>query len=153
MIQNFQVSRYFNFYELTNSDSHPDLQEQNDDDCVPHLYDLTIFAREILDEAREALGGPVRPSSGFRGPALNSVIGGSPASKHCKGIACDIAQMGWDWDKCLAASRKIYEHFKAKGLAADIIAEKRPDGVVWIHIERNDTLRLFTGINKEYVQI
>lgn len=153
VIQNFQVSRYFSFYELTNTDSHPDLQEQNDDDCIPHLYDLTLFAREILDPAREALGGPVRPSSCFRGPSLNSLVGGMPTSKHCLGLACDIAQAGWDWDKCLAASHKIYDHFKAKRLTADIVAEKRLDGAVWIHIERNDTLRLFTGINREYVLI
>jgi putative chitinase len=152
-ISNFQVSRYFSFYELCNTDSHPDLQQQNDDDCVPHLFDLTLFAREVLDEAREALGGPVRPSSGFRGPALNAVVGGLPTSKHCRGIACDIAQTGWDWDKTLAAARVIFAHFKAKGITADIVAEKREDGQVWIHVERNDTLRLFTGINREYVQI
>lgn len=155
MIQDFQVSRFFSFYELTNTDAHPDLQQQNDDDCVPYLYDFTLFAREILDAAREALGGPVRPSSGFRGPALNAVVGGLPTSKHCKGIACDIEQDAWkgNWDGCLAAARKIYDHFKVKGLAADIVAEKRPDGAVWIHIERNNTLRLFTGIKREYVDI
>lgn len=153
MIRNFQVSRYFSFFELTGSDTHPDLQEQNDRDCIPYLYDLTVFAREQLDEARKALGGPVRASSGFRGPALNAAVGGLPTSKHGRGIACDITQAGWDWDKTLAAGRKIYDHFKAKGITADIVAEKRPDGAVWIHIERNDTLRLFTGINREYVLI
>lgn len=153
MIKNFPVSRFFNFFELTGSDSHPDMEDQNGDDCVPHLVDLTLFAREILDEAREALGGPVRVTSGFRGAALNALVGGMPTSKHCRGIACDIAQAGWDWDGCLAAARAIFESFKAKGLNADIVAEKRPDGAVWIHIERESTLRLFTGINREYVLI
>lgn len=155
MIINFQVSRFFYFYELTNTDVHPDLQQQNDDECVPYLFELTLFAREILDAAREALGGPVRASSGFRGPALNAAVGGLPTSKHCKGTACDIMQDAWkgNWEKCQESARVIFGFFKVHNITADIVAEKRPDGAVWIHIERNDTVRLFTGINKEYVQI
>jgi hypothetical protein len=153
MIPNFKVSRFFWFYELIKSDTHPELSEQNSLECVPFLYDLTAFSREVLDIAREALGGPTIVSSGFRGETtLNPAVGGLATSKHRLGIACDIVQAGWDWDQCLDAAHVICAYFEERGICADVVAEKRADGKVWIHIERNATLRLFTGINKEYVE-
>ena len=153
MISNFKVSRFFWFSELIGSTSHPDLVAQNAEECVPFLYDLTSFCREVLDFAREALGGPLSVSSGFRGEkALNPAVGGLSTSKHRLGIACDVFQPGWDFDQCLDAAHVICAYFEERGICADVVAEKREDGKVWIHIERNDKLRLFTGINKVYVE-
>lgn len=154
MIPNFKVSRFFWFYELIESDTHPELSAQNAEDCVPFLYDLTLFCREVLDFAREALGGPAIVSSGFRGEkGLNPVVGGLADSKHRLGIACDIVQPGWDWSRCFDAAHAICSYFEERAICADVVAEKRADGAVWIHLESNKTLRLFTGINKVYTQI
>jgi len=152
VIPDFPISKYFSFYEAVDT-SQEAYQQENDNLAVPVLYVMTNFYRDIVDAAREALGGPLWVSSGFRCPALNGAVGGMPTSKHCLGIAADVFQHGWDWEKCLTAANLIALYFAGKGLTADIIAEKRPDGKVWIHLERNDTLRLFTGINREYVQI
>ena len=152
MIRDFLISKYFSFYEATDTRKDVYLQK-NEDNAVPILYVMTNFYREIMDEAREALGGPTNVSSGFRCPELNAAVGGVPTSKHTTGEAADIYQYGWDWAKTLTAARAIYDRFKAKGINADIIAEQRPDGAVWVHVERNDTLRLWTGINKVYSQV
>jgi len=153
MIRDFLISRYFSFYEATDTRKDVYLQK-NEDNAVPVLYVMTNFYREVMDEAREALGGPTEVSSGYRCPELNSAVGGDPASKHTTGEAADIFQYGWDWPKTLAAARVIYDRFKNKGIKADVVAEQRPDGAVWIHIER-DTKgpRLWTGINKIYSQV
>ena len=152
MIPDFLISKYFSFFEATDTRKDVYLQK-NEDNAVPVLYVMTNFYREIIDEAREALGGPTNVSSGFRCPELNSAVGGLSDSRHTTGEAADIFQYGWDWEKTQTAARKIYDHFKVKGITADIVAEKRMDGAVWIHIERNPVLRLFTGINKIYAQV
>ena len=152
MIPDFLISKYFSFFEATDTRKDVYLMK-NEAYAVPVLYVMTNFFREIVDEAREALGGPTNVSSGFRCLELNAVLGGVSDSKHTTGEAADIFQYGWDWAKTQVAARRIYDHFKAKGLNADIIAEQRPDGAVWIHVERNDTLRLWTAINKVYSQV
>lgn len=152
MIPDFLISKHFSFFEATDTRKDVYLQK-NEDNAVPVLYVMTNFYREVIDEAREALGGPTNVSSGFRCPELNAAVGGVPTSKHTTGEASDIFQYGWNWEKTQAAARVVYDHFKAKGIMADVIAENRPDGAVWIHIERNDTLRLWTGINKVYTLV
>ena len=37
------------------------------------------------------LGAPLEISSGYRSPALNSAVGGSPTSQHSQGLAADFA--------------------------------------------------------------
>jgi len=43
----------------------------------------------VLQKVRDHLG-PVIINSGYRGSALNSAVGGSAKSQHCKGQAADI---------------------------------------------------------------
>lgn len=54
---------------------------------VDHLRELT---EKILDPLREAWGGPLRVSSGFRCEKLNGAVGGSSTSAHLQGYAADI---------------------------------------------------------------
>jgi len=153
MIRDFLISKYASFFEATdtNQDAYLTLNEA---ESIPFLYDITNFARDIFDEAREALGGPLYASSWFRCQALNQAVGGAATSKHTLGIAADVYQYGWTWDSTMVAAKKIHAHFVVKGIKADIIAEKREDGAVWIHIEQdNNGPRLFTGIDKIYKEI
>jgi hypothetical protein len=48
-----------------------------------------------LERVREALGHPVRISSGYRGPKLNAAVGGSKSSAHMKGLAADFTCPGF----------------------------------------------------------
>jgi zinc D-Ala-D-Ala carboxypeptidase len=45
---------------------------------------------ESLEAIREAAGKSIRISSGYRSPAVNKAVGGSPSSAHVKGLAADI---------------------------------------------------------------
>jgi uncharacterized protein YcbK (DUF882 family) len=51
---------------------------------------LRALVNEVLDPLREAYGKPIRVSSGYRCPRLNTRVGGSPNSQHMRGEAADI---------------------------------------------------------------
>ena len=44
----------------------------------------------VLEPLRDYVGGPIKINSFFRCPELNTAIGGSSKSQHCKGQAMDI---------------------------------------------------------------
>lgn len=51
---------------------------------------LKTLIEKVLDPLREAYGKPIIVTSGYRCPALNKAVGGSPTSDHMKGCAVDI---------------------------------------------------------------
>ncbi len=53
------------------------------------LRNLLRLARG-LDRVRRLLGNPLEISSGYRSPALNREVGGSPRSRHQAGLAADF---------------------------------------------------------------
>ena len=54
------------------------------------LYFMEIVAEEVFEPLREWVGGPIKINSFYRSPELNTAIGGSSKSQHCKGQAMDI---------------------------------------------------------------
>lgn len=55
---------------------------------------LKLVARNILEPVRFHFGIPFTPSSWYRGPELNKLVGGSEKSQHMKGEAVDIELPG-----------------------------------------------------------
>jgi hypothetical protein len=51
---------------------------------------MEIIAEKVFEPLREWVGGPIKINSFFRSPELNTAIGGSSKSQHCKGQAIDI---------------------------------------------------------------
>jgi zinc D-Ala-D-Ala carboxypeptidase len=51
---------------------------------------MKLLAEKVFEPLREWVGGPIKVNSFFRSPELNTVIGGSKTSQHCKGQAIDI---------------------------------------------------------------
>lgn len=80
---NKKVSAHFSVYEFACSDK---------SDTV--LIDSQLI--EVLEQIRAHFGAPVHINSGYRTPAYNISIGGSPKSQHCKGTAADIWIKGVD---------------------------------------------------------
>ena len=80
---NKKVSAHFSVYEFACSDK---------SDTV--LIDSQLI--EVLEQIREHFGKAVHINSGYRTPAYNISIGGSPQSQHCKGTAADIRIAGVD---------------------------------------------------------
>ena len=65
------------------------------------------IARDIFEPLREWVGGPIRINSFFRSPELNTAIGGSGKSQHCKGQAIDI-----DDTNCKKTNAEMYNWIK-----------------------------------------
>lgn len=55
-----------------------------------HIRNIQLLVKYVLQPIREALGRPIRVTSGYRSEALNKLIGGSKKSQHCKGQAADL---------------------------------------------------------------
>ena len=54
------------------------------------LNNMKLLAEKVFEPLREYVGGPIKINSFFRSPELNTAIGGSSKSQHCKGQAIDI---------------------------------------------------------------
>lgn len=74
----------------------------------------------MIDEARHIAGIPFKISSGFRTPAHNANIGGSPTSSHQLGYAADIQY--WSHKEALRIITACYEAgFRRIGLADNFV--------------------------------
>ena len=54
------------------------------------LINMKTICEKVFEPLREFVGGPIAINSFYRSPKLNSAIGGSTTSQHCKGSALDI---------------------------------------------------------------
>ena len=100
---------------------------------VPDFEDiekLLYLCEHVLDPLREAWGRPLKVTSGFRTPALNTAIGGAKNSQHmCDGpwAAVDIDPGDIEQVKALAAVAKKTVFFD------QLIAESIGNGS-WLHV-------------------
>lgn len=79
-----QLSKHFKLEEfLSPNDPHKP--------TVQHAENLKDLCELVLEPLREALGRPIRITSGYRSPLHNKRIGGHPGSLHKTGLACDFA--------------------------------------------------------------
>jgi zinc D-Ala-D-Ala carboxypeptidase len=88
-----QLSEHFTLEELVHSDValRKGIDNATDDPVV--ITALTALARNILEPIRAQFG-PFFPTSGYRCPALNEVVGGAGDSQHMQGQAADIVIPG-----------------------------------------------------------
>ena len=62
---------------------------------TPEVIDnLRRLCESVLEPLRVKLGRPVVITSGYRSPALNRAVGGSPTSHHLQGRAADLIVPG-----------------------------------------------------------
>tara|TARA_R100000353_G_scaffold108617_1_gene78066 strand:- start:1119 stop:1574 length:456 start_codon:yes stop_codon:yes gene_type:complete len=62
----------------------------NNEPNKKQLENMKLIAEKIFEPLRSYVGGPIKINSFFRSPELNTAIGGSSKSQHCKGQAMDI---------------------------------------------------------------
>ena len=94
------------------------------------LDNMKLLAEKVFEPLREWVGGPIRINSFFRGPELNTAIGGSSKSQHCKGQAVDIDDGG-----CNKTNAEMYKYIKDELEFDQMIWEfGDDDNPNWVHI-------------------
>lgn len=118
------LSPHFTFDELTRTGK-TDLQAKNREEAKAHMKELTELA-EMLEVIRAKFG-PVRVTSGFRGPSVNARVGGSKSSQHLVGQAADIG--------CGVSDEELHKWIVTEsGIKFGQCILEKPPGKSWVHI-------------------
>ena len=94
------------------------------------LANMELVASEVFEPLRTYISGPIKINSFFRCPDLNTAIGGSSKSQHCKGQAIDIDDT---FDKATNAEmfHWIKENMDFDQMIWEFGDDDNPD---WVHI-------------------
>ena len=88
-----QLTEHFTLHEMTVSQTAARKGVRN----VPgaaEIAALVLLCEQVLEPVRAQFGRPVVITSGYRSPRLNTAIGGSASSQHCRGEAADFTVPG-----------------------------------------------------------
>jgi hypothetical protein len=83
-----QLSEHFTLEEFIRSDAAKKLKDDNKP-TAEHLKNLKHTAAGF-EQVRALLGGPIHITSGYRNPAVNKAVKGTPTSAHPMGFAGDF---------------------------------------------------------------
>ena len=93
------LGRHFRLREMVESRTarrDPEMWAAQEDPPDYVLHNLEKLVNNVLDPLRDAFDWPILVNSGYRCPALNEAVGGSPRSQHRLGQAADIKLApGW----------------------------------------------------------
>ena len=94
------------------------------------LDNMELIAEKIFEPLRAYVNGPIKINSFFRSAKLNTAIGGSKTSQHCKGQAMDI-----DDTFGKATNAEMY-HFIKENLDFDQMIWEfgDDDSPNWVHV-------------------
>ena len=98
----------------------------NDD----QIENLTELCEKVLQPIRDKFG-PVRVTSGLRVPELNTAIGGSGSSQHCKGEAADINMCS---KGCSGINADVFNYIKDNLVFDQLIWEFGKSCPSWVHV-------------------
>lgn len=102
---------------------------------IGQLEVLKALAVNIFEPCRKFCGGPLKVTSGFRGPQLNSLIGGSLTSDHCINdhnmaaldLDCDVYKNSTNAD----LFNYIKDNLDFKQLIWEFGNDEQPN---WVHV-------------------
>ena len=102
------------------------------------LANLSYLAKYLFQPLRDYFKTAIFISSGYRSPVLNSLIGGSSKSQHCKGEAIDIDM---DNKKSVITNSDIFHYIKDNLDFDQLIWEfGDEENPAWVHVS-------FTALN------
>ena len=123
-----RLSKNFSLQEYTKSQTatRQGLDNTPNDE---HLASATALFENVVQKVRDHFGVTVI-NSGYRGPALNTAVGGSSNSQHCKGEAVDIECPGTsNYD----VAKWIEDNLDFDQLILEFITLGIPDSG-WVHV-------------------
>lgn len=125
--------KHFTFQEFERSDTAARLKIDN---RMPELVEAHVveLVDILLDPLREAWGGPLIVTSGYRCPELNKAVGGSEMSAHTAGWAADLVPESDDPRGVQGLVDFAMEWLTATGLPFDQLIYERSGGRRWLHV-------------------
>ena len=123
--------KHFKFREFERSET---AERMKIDNRLPKLVEAHVveLVDILLDPLREAWGGPLVVTSGYRCPALNKAVGGSKTSAHLAGWAADLVPE--DRERTDEFIKFAMDRIPAAGLPFDQLIDERSGGSHWLHI-------------------
>jgi hypothetical protein len=94
------------------------------------LINMKTIAEQVFEPLRKFVGGPIAINSFYRSPKLNSAIGGSTSSQHCKGYAIDIDDK-YGYKTNAEMYYYIQQNLDYDQLIWEFGNDKNPD---WVHV-------------------
>lgn len=131
-MENKQLSKNFSLQELIKSETAAKNKISNIPDETS-LKNLERLATEVLQPIRDKYGYPIRINSAYRGPKLNSLVGGSKTSSHMVGLAADIRATSGSNAKLFTLIKKMIEsgEIEVSQLIWEYGTKKEPQ---WVHV-------------------
>jgi hypothetical protein len=123
-----RLSPHFTLEEMTKSQA-GDRAGIDNLPSAAHREALRALCTHVLEPIRERFG-PVVITSGYRGPKLNRMVGGSATSQHCDGEATDIEVPGMPNGDL---ARWIEAHLDYDQLILECYKPGIPDSG-WVHV-------------------
>lgn len=125
-----KISEHLDLVEVTRSETAKRKGISNMP-IAEHIENFKKLAERIFEPIRSHFNVPIHISSGYRSKELNTAIGGSLSSDHCKGMAIDLDQQGHSEG---LTNKQIFdyikENLKFKQLIWEGGTEQEPD---WVH--------------------
>jgi zinc D-Ala-D-Ala carboxypeptidase len=94
------------------------------------IENLKRLCEQVLQPVRDHYAKGVKVNSGYRAPAVNQKVGGSPTSDHCKGQAADIEIPG-------VANAELAQWIEKNLNYTQLILEFYTQGIPdsgWVHV-------------------
>lgn len=125
------ISKNFSYHEFEHSDIAKEERITNVITSVEVRDAIKCLVNNLLQPLRDAVKKPLKISSGYRCPALNSHhrIGGSATSQHVKGeaadvwcatmtpyeLACKVVELGLEYDQMIIYPGFVHLSYKKSG--------------------------------------
>jgi uncharacterized protein YcbK (DUF882 family) len=128
------LSANFTLNELTKSESalRKGLDNTPNESVVTSLK---LLAENVLQPIRMHYNTSVKVNSGYRSPEVNSSVGGSKTSDHCKGQAADIEIAGIANGEL---AKYICDNLKYTQVILEFYTQGVPDSG-WVHVSYDPT--------------
>lgn len=126
--------KFFTIQELTKSTT----AQQKGIKNIPSKeqeQNLIALIENILDPLREAYGGPIIVTSGYRCPALNKAVGGAKNSQHMTGQAADIRTV----KDTRTENKKLFDLIQKLKLPFDQLIDEH--NLDWVHVSYSNRNR------------